>query len=347
MGACAVAACDAGFGDCDGDPGNGCEVDLRSTVSACGACGRRCFVPYATAGCSMGACTVAACNAGFADCDRIASNGCEAHLLASLDSCGACGARCTLPNALSMCTNGACELVSCAAFHRDCDRNAANGCEANILTDPSNCHGCGMRGTEYCNGFDDDCDTLVDERCPTGITGLTTLSSQSPTWGGGGGTPYDLTCPPGQVVRGIFGRSGGYLDSLGIICGAPRLDPVTLRIVLDAGPDVGPVGGGGGTPFRDECPFNSMVIRVSGSAGGYIDGISVTCVELEAVGDTTNGYLIGSRGVFPGSRYGGFGGDSFDYFCPASSVLRRFFGGAGGYVDRLTANCDTLALTTR
>jgi hypothetical protein len=33
--------CSSGFGDCDGNPSNGCEVDL-TTPSACGACGNVC-----------------------------------------------------------------------------------------------------------------------------------------------------------------------------------------------------------------------------------------------------------------------------------------------------------------
>jgi hypothetical protein len=37
-----VAACNAGFVNCDGSAGNGCEVDLASSASTCGACGNRC-----------------------------------------------------------------------------------------------------------------------------------------------------------------------------------------------------------------------------------------------------------------------------------------------------------------
>src|SRR4051794_30853065 len=40
-GACAIGSCDKGWGDCDGDPANGCETNLRGTT-ACGQCGRTC-----------------------------------------------------------------------------------------------------------------------------------------------------------------------------------------------------------------------------------------------------------------------------------------------------------------
>ncbi len=39
--ACAIAVCQAGRADCDGDPRTGCETDL-SSPSSCGACGVAC-----------------------------------------------------------------------------------------------------------------------------------------------------------------------------------------------------------------------------------------------------------------------------------------------------------------
>ncbi len=59
-GACRVGACNAGWGDCNGDPADGCETSLRS-FSHCGTCTRACV---AGQGCNrMGAC-VAAGSAG-------------------------------------------------------------------------------------------------------------------------------------------------------------------------------------------------------------------------------------------------------------------------------------------
>ena len=40
-GACALD-CDGGLGDCDADPSNGCEQDVRGDPANCGACGRSC-----------------------------------------------------------------------------------------------------------------------------------------------------------------------------------------------------------------------------------------------------------------------------------------------------------------
>ena len=41
-GACTVATCDTGYGDCDGSAANGCETDITSDPLSCGACGTVC-----------------------------------------------------------------------------------------------------------------------------------------------------------------------------------------------------------------------------------------------------------------------------------------------------------------
>ncbi|MDO9022185.1 MAG: hypothetical protein Q7V43_34980 [Myxococcales bacterium] len=56
-GACAYA-CNAGFGDCDGDGANGCETQLSTSAQHCGACARACPAGQA---CGGGACAEVAC----------------------------------------------------------------------------------------------------------------------------------------------------------------------------------------------------------------------------------------------------------------------------------------------
>ncbi|MEZ4406291.1 MAG: hypothetical protein R3A52_07440, partial [Polyangiales bacterium] len=51
-----VYACVVGFQDCDGDPSNGCEVDARTSVDHCGACGRSCRPSGGSAVCAGGTC---------------------------------------------------------------------------------------------------------------------------------------------------------------------------------------------------------------------------------------------------------------------------------------------------
>jgi len=137
-GSCGIASCDAGWGNCDGNPTNGCEQRL-DTITHCGMCARSCNVPGATAACMGGACAVATCNPMLADCDGMASNGCEVRL-DTLSSCGMCGRACAPANATGRCSGGTCAVMSCATGFGDCDP-MSDGCETplNTLLDCGTC----------------------------------------------------------------------------------------------------------------------------------------------------------------------------------------------------------------
>lgn len=131
-GACQLGPCDAGFADCDGNPANGCETNLNSDASNCGACGNTCPPGYQ---CNNGSCT---CPPGTVDC-----GGQCVDISTDASNCGACGNICSFPNAQGICNAGACQLGPCDAGFADCDGNSANGCETNLITDNSNCGACG------------------------------------------------------------------------------------------------------------------------------------------------------------------------------------------------------------
>lgn len=54
--------CDEGFADCNGDPSDGCEVDLRSHPANCGACGVQCDLGLGQP-CVEGKCLTQPCDA--------------------------------------------------------------------------------------------------------------------------------------------------------------------------------------------------------------------------------------------------------------------------------------------
>ena len=140
---CVAGVCDSGCGSLS-RCANAC-VDLSSSESNCGSCGNVCSFANATAVCVMGACAISACNAGFGNCDGIASNGCEVDTRTSLAHCGMCGRACT--NTGEMCVSGACQCpagqavcgTTCAAAPgtactRTCFTGATWSCNAGSLT---------------------------------------------------------------------------------------------------------------------------------------------------------------------------------------------------------------------
>ncbi len=144
-GTCGLGACSVGFGNCDNNPGNGCETDTTSNVAHCGGCGMPCpALPNATGSCAKSLCAIGSCSAGFADCDNKVANGCEIDSQNDSMNCGTCGHVCNLANASSSCAVGQCKIVACGMNFRDCNNSAGDGCEVAIATDPNNCGGCGL-----------------------------------------------------------------------------------------------------------------------------------------------------------------------------------------------------------
>jgi hypothetical protein len=185
-GACAVQRCEEGWGDCDGEVGNGCEARLAESVAHCGACGAACALPQAAATCAAGVCAVGSCAAGWGDCDGIGANGCEANLASSAVSCGACGNVCVVAHGVPSCTAGACAVARCDAGWSDCDGVATNGCEADLTAATASCGACGNACAVgphssatcaagacglVCDGGWGDCDGLAANGCEVELAG--------------------------------------------------------------------------------------------------------------------------------------------------------------------------------
>lgn len=103
-GSCAVEDCDAGFGDCNTDPSDGCETTLDS-ITNCGMCGMGCTITDGTGDCSTGSCEVASCVAERGDCNMDPSDGCETNTRANDMHCGRCMMPCLVTQ---VCRNSVC-----------------------------------------------------------------------------------------------------------------------------------------------------------------------------------------------------------------------------------------------
>jgi len=103
-------ACPMGLGDCDGDPSNGCEVDLRNNLEHCGGCGMACFrAPNIVRACRSTGCDPFRCASGRANCDGDMANGCEINITTDARHCGGCGRVCPRDGGLfGACSSGSC-----------------------------------------------------------------------------------------------------------------------------------------------------------------------------------------------------------------------------------------------
>jgi hypothetical protein len=145
---CRLASCDSGYGDCDGVRSNGCEANLDLSLIDCGACGNVCSWINGQGICYGGGCMWQNCIEGFADCNGdMEGDGCEVDLANDPNHCWACGQVCPSINGDGVCIEGNC-ATSCNAGYDDCNRNAADGCEVDIESDPNNCGNCG----DVCQG---------------------------------------------------------------------------------------------------------------------------------------------------------------------------------------------------
>lgn len=184
-GSCSLG-CNAGFLDCDGLNADGCEVNALFDAANCGGCGIVCAAPNGAPACAAGGCVVAACNAGFADCNTAVADGCEVNMASDPNNCGGCSNVCTIPHGTAACTSGACAVGACDAGWADCDGSPANGCEVNLTADAANCGACNVvcpavaNGTAACSasacgvgacdaGFGD-CDGVAANGCEVSTT---------------------------------------------------------------------------------------------------------------------------------------------------------------------------------
>jgi len=144
QGTCEIAECTIGFADCNGDPADGCEVNVGTDPEHCSACDNVCIAPAnREALCLGGSCVAGDCKEGFGDCNLDDADGCEIDLLTDAVHCGKCDNLCPAPaNAQPACIKGACGVGTCDMGYDDCDNSIWSGCESDLANDSSHCGAC-------------------------------------------------------------------------------------------------------------------------------------------------------------------------------------------------------------
>ncbi|MDI7268720.1 MAG: hypothetical protein QME96_12070, partial [Myxococcota bacterium] len=91
-GTCTFSGCNSGWGNCNGNPADGCETNMNAATScgtSCASLANCTTLPnVSTATCSSGSCNITACRNAYAECDNIVSNGCERLLDDNIGVCG-------------------------------------------------------------------------------------------------------------------------------------------------------------------------------------------------------------------------------------------------------------------
>ncbi len=135
-GACAMGACEPGFGNCNGSSFDGCETEIDSNTSNCGACGMACEVWEF---CVAGSCTDQ-CPDGLTNCGGVCMD-----TVSDPRNCGGCGRVCVFVNATEPgCEQGVCQLGICDEGFGDCNDYPEDGCET-LFGSPEHCRACGDR----------------------------------------------------------------------------------------------------------------------------------------------------------------------------------------------------------
>ena len=107
-----------------------------------------------------------------------------------------------------------------------------------------------------------------------GISGLwssgfsSTNTASGPIQGATNESFTQLSCPAGYRMTGIYGRSGSYIDAIGIICKTQDQSQTYNSAVF---------GGAGGSSFSLSCPAGMFATDLDGTSGGYLDELFLGC----------------------------------------------------------------------
>jgi len=163
------------------------------------------------------------------------------------------------------------------------------------------------------------------------------------------GEVFEDECPEGEVIIGMVGRAGAFIDQVQVQCGVIELtssEPGSISVGLEAGTMLEPPRGGeGGDEFHLSCGAGEAVVGFGGSAGFFLDRLSLSCAPVELIHHPQTGVLsvgLGSRAST--GMVGGVGGWPFDQGCPAGEIATTIQGRSAGVITSFGLTCRPLVL---
>lgn len=221
-----VVTCAAGWGDCDGTPGNGCEASLQTSPNHCGACGHAC----ANSPCVNGVC-LADAGAGdgglgldpscvkpgvLAQCNPVTNQGCGSGKACDLGSNG-------------QSTGFICFQDGTQSDGQPCNNATGPWCKAGLHCNETYC-------TEFCC-TDSDCTGLQPSCNALGGSAMGTIGA----CGGAADAGADASPPDGAAPDSGGSDSGGGDAGFGLdpSCVKPGSVVVQCNPVTNAGCQAG------------------------------------------------------------------------------------------------------------
>ncbi len=285
-GAC-VPSCGGLWGDCDGNPDNGCERPLN-TLSDCGSCNSGCSLPHASETCASGSCLIASCDSGYSDCTAAA--GCETNTAADVNNCGSCGNTCSNAHGSTQCSSGSCN-PTCVGLWGNCDSDPDDGCETALNT-LSNCglcdQGCSLaHASESCSTGScliTSCDSGYDDCDATASTGCEVHTDTD--------TSNCGSC--GNVCSNAHGTtqclSGGCFPSCAPLWASCDFDPDNgCETPINTLSDCGSCGQGCDLLHAAEsCVTGSCLISSCNSGYNNCNGLDIDGCEINTASDVSN-----------------------------------------------------------
>ena len=224
---------------------------------------------------------------------------------------------------------------------------------------------CSASGAETCNAADDDCNGVIDDGCPAGIT--TTFAKDLPLLGDSpGGSAFTDDCGDGEVLAGVGVTMGAFLSQIHGLCRPLSLElnesaehhyQVTLGDVRTLTPHP---GASPDWPTRLMCPNNDALvgIRLAQQYYGVSDGKAVpvtsriwlTCAKLVLCqhGEELGVTWEGAKELAPASGSIANGTAWFaTSAAPEGLVGSRLLGTSGSWIDRVGFGVSQLKVVLR